>query len=239
MKHRILVVADTQFPFEHKDYLSFVKAVHKKYKCTEVIHIGDMVDAYNWTTFETEPDAPSSIDEIKKLKKTFKQWGKVFPTMKCLVGNHEERLVKQLARAGFPKNFIGLDNVLTRLGKPPGWSLHTQIVKDNSPRGDIFFIHGHQRGLSRIPTKSNAHFNGSLVRGHHHTQSFVAYKSTREHLAFDMVVGSGIDQHAVAFQYARADISRPVLSCAVIIDGVPQIIPMGLRPDGKGWKGRL
>jgi predicted phosphodiesterase len=41
---RVLVIGDTHFPAVHKNYFSFIKRVRDKYKCTEIIHIGDVVD---------------------------------------------------------------------------------------------------------------------------------------------------------------------------------------------------
>ena len=38
---RVLVIGDTHFPAVHKNYFSFIKRVRDKYKCTEIIHIGD------------------------------------------------------------------------------------------------------------------------------------------------------------------------------------------------------
>jgi len=42
----VLVISDLQYPFAHKDSLAFLKAVNRKYKCNEVVCIGDEVDMH-------------------------------------------------------------------------------------------------------------------------------------------------------------------------------------------------
>ena len=52
-----------------------------------------------------------------------------------------------------------------------------------------------------------------------------------------MNVGCLIDKDNLAFKYSRVIVKRPVLSCAVITDGIPHIVPMVLKKGGS-WDGK-
>ena len=52
-----------------------------------------------------------------------------------------------------------------------------------------------------------------------------------------MCVGSSITSDE-AFKYAKNFIKRPIISCASIVDSVPQLHPMFLNKDGK-WTGQI
>ena len=43
-KQTILVIGDLHAPYEHPDTVSFLRAIKKKYKPTDVVQIGDEVD---------------------------------------------------------------------------------------------------------------------------------------------------------------------------------------------------
>ena len=77
----ILIIADTQMPYERKDYLKFCKKMQKKHKCGRVIHIGDIADCLNFSSYERDPSCPSIPDEIESLRKSFKIWAKTFPNV--------------------------------------------------------------------------------------------------------------------------------------------------------------
>ena len=68
-KKNILIISDTQFPYERADYLKFCKSVEKKYNCGRVIHIGDVADCLNFSNYERDPECPSIPDEVSNLKK--------------------------------------------------------------------------------------------------------------------------------------------------------------------------
>lgn len=237
-KKNILIIADTQFPYDREDYLDFCKAAAKKYKCGRVIHIGDVVDALNYSNYEKDPDAPSIEEEICKVRETFKRWEKAFPTVECVIGNHDRRISRKLSQAGFSEKMLSLDHIFRHvLDFPKKWSLHEKIMVKGQ-LGNVYCIHGDEKGASVVPGRTMSKFGASIIRGHHHTQAYLYYHSTPHELRFDMIVGCGIDKKSVAFKYNRKDISRPIYACGVLLDGIPHLIPMHLDKDGK-WDGKI
>ena len=127
-KKNILIISDTQFPYERSDYLKFCKMVEKKYNCGRVIHIGDVADCLNFSNYERDPECPSIPQEVNNLKKTFKKWSKAFPKVECVIGNHDRRVRRKLDQAGFSEYMLSLEKIFRDvLGLPKGWSLHDSI----------------------------------------------------------------------------------------------------------------
>jgi hypothetical protein len=73
----------------------------------------------------------------------------------------------------------------------------------------------------------------SVVMGHCHSKGGVKWLVNPLRRYFGMDTGCGVDDTAFAFAYAKEQTSRSVLSCGVIIDGMPRHIMM---PVGKGEK---
>ena len=233
-----LIIGDSQIPFEHPQYADFCKAVHDKFKCKRVVHIGDILDCYNWSSYDKSPDAPSPTQEVRMVHKSFKRWGKLFPKVEAVVGNHDNRVRTRLKNAGFPEWSLPFEEVLRKVYQiPKGWRLHDELTV-TTPMGPVTFMHGDERGGSRVAGKTAQLFGGSVVRGHMHTKSYVHYHSLKRALIFDMVVGCGIDKKAVAFEYSKKDLLRPILSAGVICDGIPHIVPMIVNARGR-WNGKL
>lgn len=234
----ILVISDTQFPYDREDYLPFCEAVRDKYGCGRVIHIGDVADCLNFSAYERDPDAPSIPSEVNELRERFDLWGAVFPKVECVVGNHDRRIRRRLDSAGFSEAMLSTEVVFREaLGLPEGWTLNDRI-KVETANGLVMFLHGDERGSSVVPGLTMRKLGCSLVRGHHHTRAFIFLDSTYASLRFDMMVGCGIDKDAIAFKYNKKDISRPIYACGVILDGEPILVPMRLGKDGK-WTGEL
>ena len=53
-----------------------------------------------------------------------------------------------------------------------------------------------------------------------------------------MNTGCLIDKIHLAFKYSRIIVKRPVLSLAVVENGIPRIIPMVLKRNGE-WDGKI
>ena len=46
-----------------------------------------------------------------------------------------------------------------------------------------------------------------------------------------MTVGCLVDKKSLAMAYMKVNLSKPILSCGVITDGIPYIVPMKLKRD--------
>jgi len=80
-KRNVLVISDTQGPFEHKDTLRFLKAVQRKYKCDTVVHVGDEADMHALSDYDHDPDGMSAGDEHRALLKSMAPFYKAFPNV--------------------------------------------------------------------------------------------------------------------------------------------------------------
>jgi len=232
-KQKILVIPDTQFPFHHKDTFKFLAAVKKKYKPTRVVHIGDLTDSYCLTNYVRDPDAISANDEIKQMIECNKKIAKMFPKVDILTSNHDLRLQRAAVRAGIPRHF--LKDYHEWMGLPKTWKFHDELIID-----DIMFTHGMESGAGGQAAALNRvkHYGRSCVSGHLHTQACVEYLATREKLLFGVQTGCLIDREALAFNYAKTNLKKPILSAAFIDKGIPFIIPMLLDEDGN-WTREL
>ena len=55
---------------------------------------------------------------------------------------------------------------------------------------------------------------------------------------FDAHTGCLADDYSLALGYNKINPRRPIVSVLIILDGIPQIVPMRLRPGGR-WIGKL
>lgn len=232
-KQTVLVVSDIQAPFQHKDALKFLAACKKKFKPDRIVNIGDLTDSYCLSNWTKDPDAISGNEEIQRMLDFVQDYVKLFPEGDILTSNHDLRLQRTAVRAGIPRHY--LKNYHEWMGLPKTWKFHDELIID-----DIIYTHGNETGAggSRAALNRVKHYGMSCVSGHLHTIACVEYIATKDKLMFGCQVGSLIDKDAIAFAYAKKGLRKPILSIAVIVDGIPTIIPMLLDKDGN-WTGEL
>ena len=78
----------------------------------------------------------------------------------------------------------------------------------------------------------------SCVQGHYHTVSSIKYVANDFHLNWGMSVGCLVDKKSLAMAYMKVNLAKPVLSCGVITEGIPYIVPMVLNNDGS-WDNNI
>ena len=62
----VLVIGDTHLPFSHRNYLDFCVEIGKRCKCSQVVHIGDLVDLHSMSFHDSkDPDGFSPGDEFR------------------------------------------------------------------------------------------------------------------------------------------------------------------------------
>lgn len=210
---RILVIGDTHIPFTMKGYLQFCIDTAAKYNCNIFVSIGDLVD-YHYSSFhESDPDGLSAGQELTSSIKQLESWYKAFPTLKICLGSHDLRPQRKTYSGGISKQWLrGFNEVYNT----PTWEFADKFEID-----DILFTH--EPGKSGITgAYSRALYEGkSVVCGHLHGNSSII----RDNRVFGMFVGCGVDDTTYAMAYAKNFLTKSVLSCAVIIDGIPTIIP--------------
>jgi hypothetical protein len=53
-----------------------------------------------------------------------------------------------------------------------------------------------------------------------------------------MQVGCLVDKDSLAMAYAKNNLKRPIIGCAMIVEGIPLLIPLLLSKGGR-WTGKL
>jgi len=230
-KHRVLVISDTQFPFQHKDYLKFLRAVEKKYKCDKVIHIGDEVDFHAISNWDSDPDGYSAGDEFITAKKELKNLYAAFPVVKACISNHTDRPYRKAFKHGLPRDF--LKSYADLLEAPPGWEWGEYWIID-----EVQYEHGEGSSGRNGAIKAAEQNMRSTVIGHIHSHAGIQYTANPRFLIFGFNVGCLIDRHTYAFAYGKKFKAKPIISCGVVIEGIPILIPMQLNARGR-WTGKL
>ena len=209
----ILIVGDLHTPFDKNEYLAFLKSIKRKYKCDEVIFIGDIIDNHFSSYHETDPDGFGGGEELGYAIKRIKPYYKAFPNATVIIGNHDRMVMRKGHTSSIPKAWLRDYNEV--LGTPT-WRWSDRYVVD-----DVQYIHG-EGGTARTRCKQDLM---STVQGHLHTQAYVEWVVGPNHRVFGMQVGSGIDFDQYAFGYAQRG-KKPVVSCGVVLDGQTAIIEL-------------
>lgn len=229
---RILVISDLHCPYEHKDTVAFLKAIKAKYKPTRIILSGDEADFAGISFHDHDPDLDSSGKELEKAIKALTPIYKLFPKAQVLESNHGSLVLRKALAHGMSRDYFkGPGEILKA---PKSWTWHFDIVL-NLPDGTPCYFH-HSKGAN---VKKNSQAMGSsFVQGHHHESFEISYWGNPHALLFGMTVGCLADPHSLAMAYNKNNLRRPVIGCGVIIDSIPQLIPMKLNRKGR-WTGKI
>ncbi len=227
----ILVISDMHCPYQHPDAVIFLKACKAKFTPDTVVCIGDEADFHALSYHESNPDLQSAGDELEKAIKALKPIYKLFP--KCIVieSNHGSMVLRKALTGGIPTKAIRSYNEV--LDAPKGWKWVDDLILQTE-LGPVYFCHG----KAAAPGKLASQYGMSTVEGHFHERADIHYISTPERLMFGLHTGCLANDKSLALQYNKINPKRPIVSIAVIINGVPQIVPMVLNKSGR-WTGRL
>ncbi len=230
-RQSILVISDMHHPYAHPDTVPFLAAVKKKYQPTEVVCIGDEVDFHALSFHDSDPDLDSAGVELDKAIQALKPIYKMFPKVTVIESNHGSMVLRKSLHGGIPKKAIKSYNDI--LDAPKGWKWVFDI-RINTPMGPVYFCHGKSGAAGRLSSQ----YGCSACQGHYHEKSQINYTSTPDRLIFDMHVGCLADDSSLALGYNKINPKRPIVSIGLIIDGIPQIVPMRLKKGGR-WIGKL
>ena len=104
---RILAVGDIHIPAEHPGYLNFCRSIRRKWRTTQTVLIGDVVDWHAISFHQKEHDAPTAVGEFNEAKERLAEWKKAFGKgTKVCIGNHDERVERLASSAGVPPQFV-------------------------------------------------------------------------------------------------------------------------------------
>lgn len=225
----ILVISDLHCPYQHPDTVPFLKAVKAKFKPDQVVCIGDEIDYHALSYHESNPDLPSAGQELEEAIEALKPIYKMFPNVSVVESNHGSMVLRKAMTGGIPTKALKSYNDI--LEAPKGWNWVFDITLQTS-LGPVYFCHG----KSGTPGRLASQYGMSTVQGHFHERSQISYISTPEKLMFDAHTGCLANDKSLALGYNKVNPKRPIVSLLVIINGIPQIVPMVLNKSGRWIK---
>jgi metallophosphoesterase superfamily enzyme len=215
----VLAIPDLHCPADHKQALRFVCSVASRVNPTHIVFLGDVIDHNAISFHEKMPELPSAKEEYRQMKLRLKRWYREFPNAKVCIGNHDERVHRVVRRCGVPSSiYLREYNDVLELGDGWKWGYSHTIDK-------VLYTHGHGSSTAWSIAKNT---NKSTVCGHIHTACELKFMATDEMRFFGMNVGSLVDRHHPAMEYAKADIVKPILAVGVIRNGNPTLELMNL-----------
>ena len=229
--NNILVISDMHHPYSHPDTIPFLNALNKKFKFDKVVCIGDEVDYHAMSFHDSNPDLPSAGEELKRAIRNISPLYSMFPNVTVIESNHGSMVLRKGLANGMPLAVLKSYNEI--LKAPKGWEWKFDI-KLHTPLGPVYFCHGKSGAAGRLASQ----YGMSCVQGHFHEKAQITYISTPEKLMFDAHTGCLADDKSLALGYNKINPKRPIVSIIVIINGIPQIIPMILDTNGR-WIKRL
>ena len=229
--NNILIIPDLHAPFHHRDAFAFLKKLKEKYRPDLIINLGDEVDYHAISYHESNPDLPSAGEELLQARAAMKQLERIFPKMILLDSNHGSLVYRKTFSAGMSKEFIKSPNEILQVGQ--GWEW-TNDLRFKTPTNEWYACHG-KSGKAKV---LSSQYGLSTIQGHYHESAQISMISTPHALLYDVHCGCLIDKESLAFAYNKINVRRPILSACVIVNGVPQLIPMQLKQNGR-WTGRL
>lgn len=227
----VLCIGDLHAPYMHEDAVKFLISIKKKFKPTSVIFMGDEVDAHATSYHEHDPDLASAGDELKAAIKQLQPLYAAFPNAVVLESNHGSLVYRKALTAGIPSAVLkGYREILHA---PKGWTWkydHTISTE----LGDVYFHHG----KSGTQEKLSKNMAMSACQGHFHNKFYISYWSSPNGLYWDANAGCLVNNRSRAMAYGKNNLQKPIVGCMVIVNGIPQLIPMVLDKKGR-WTGRL
>ena len=219
------------WPFAHPETVSFLTTIKNEHKPTDIVCIGDEADFHDTSFHDSDPDLDSAGVELEKAIKGLQPIYKLFPKCTVIESNHGSMVLRKALVGKIPRKAIKSYNDI--LDAPKGWKwVFDTIIK--TPLGPVYFCHG----KSGSPGKLAAQYGMSCVQGHFHEKAQITYISTPERLMFDAHTGCLADDKSLALGYNKVNPKRPIVSILIIVNGIPQLIPMVLNKTGR-WIGRL
>lgn len=218
---KVLVIGDLHAPAVHPRYMSWLKQIRSQFNTNRTVFIGDIIDWHALSRFEKDPDLPAAGQEYEAAFNIVQEWYEEFHPAVVCIGNHDRRIERIAKSAGIPPRFL---RSYSQIWKTPRWKWVEEIFIDG-----VHYFHG--EGCAGVrPAMNRALQDGvNTVIGHVHSVGGLQQRTSAHRTIWGMDVGCGVDTDALQFAYAKAFATKPVLSCGVVINGVPQWIPMPQR----------
>ena len=254
MSKRIVVISDTQMPYDDRKALKALIGFIGDYQPDEVIHIGDLADfpqPSRWSKGTAQEFEGSVFEDVEQIKRRFLEPLRAAYSGPVGVheGNHDLRPREYLAKYSPALAASGAFNIETLLDFD-GFGIEL-LPEFNKIAPGWITTHGHrgQISLSRIAgnTALNAarKFNCSVVMGHTHKQGIgshtFGYAGQVDKIVTGVEVGHLMNQQLA--NYLKGGTGNWQLGFAVVtIEGQhvkPELIPIHrgrFAVDGRVWE---
>lgn len=206
----VLAIGDLHLPFGLEGYLEHCIETYNKYKCNEVVFIGDIIDNHASSYHETDPDGHSAGQELRLAISQVKLWYNAFPKASVIIGNHDRLIMRKAYSSGLSKLWI--KDYADVLGTP-NWKFIESIEIDN-----VLYIHG-EGGTARSRARRDLQ---SIVQGHLHSQAYIEWIVGSKFKIFGMQLGCGVNAKSYAMAYGKEG-PKPAIACGVILQGITPI----------------
>ncbi len=220
---RTLIIGDIHEPCSRRYYLQFCKDTYHRHNCDAVVFAGDLADFHAISFHAAHPEMPGPKDEFELAFEAIQKWYKAFRNGKVCIGNHDERVIRLAESVNIPKKFLRDFN---DVWETPGWDWDYHHIIDH-----VYYFHGVGQSGTHPAWNAMKTMMMSVVIGHNHSAGGFKWLMNPEERYFGMDVGCGIDDKQMAFAYGKHAKKRSVISCGVVLDGIPQHIIM---PISKG-----
>lgn len=233
--HSILVIPDTHAPYEHPDTLEFLAAVAARYRPDTVVHLGDEADKHAMSFHMSDPNLDSAGMELEKARVFMAKLHAMFPVVRLCHSNHGSMHFRKAHSHGIPVQYLRTyREVFFPQGGGERWEWqHTHVLE--LPNGEqVAFKHQPAGAV----LGDAAHERMNLVCGHLHGKMSIEYARNTHEQYWAAQGGCLVDEDSRAFSYGKESKYKPALGCLVIIEGVPQIVPMQTNSEGR-WIGKI
>lgn len=219
---RILWVSDLHCPYQHKDALTFLEGLKKRYDPTRIIIGGDEADLHSLNFHGVDPDLHSAGRELQLTREFMKELSALFPVADVLESNHTSLAYRRAFKAGISKGFMKTYNDILQV--PDTWVWHNDLMIKLPNEQDCYFCHG----KSADGLKLSRNMACNVVQGHFHSKFSLQYWSNPKNLFWSMQAGSLIDDTSLAMSYNKLTLERPIIGTGLIINSVPILETMPL-----------
>ena len=144
--------------------------------------------------------------------------------------NHGSMVYRKGKHHGIPRKYLRDYGEI--LEAPEGWTWHNKLNVQLSNGSSVFICHGSKKNGIQLSQQLGC----NTIQGHFHTDFNIQYASSPAKLIWSMQVGCTIDDDSMAFHYNKAQATRPIIGCGIVIDGLPKLLPMVLDNNGR-WTG--
>lgn len=209
-----MIVGDVHLPFEHANYLKFLKDQRDKEQPDKIVFIGDFIDHYALSRFSLDPDVQGQRPEFIEALRHARKYYDAFPEAIWIIGNHDRRPYRKALEVGLGRTF--LKDLMDVYECPSGWE-----VLDSTEIEGVYYFHGEAVGGQSSWQNYARDIGQSCVAGHLHSIAGTRYHQLPSgKQVFMLETGSGVDDTKYAFAYGKNSSRKSVLSCGFVEDGV-------------------